>query len=150
MPAVQARMLRLMGDLHTRVYRRSSGRLWRTMRGLPVLLLTVPGRKTGLPRTTPISYIRDGDRYVVTGSAGGTPTEPQWFKNLRAATRADIQVGPASIPVTVEVASPTERARLWAELLRQAPYYAKYQAKVQRTIPMAVLSPVSGTQPPAA
>jgi deazaflavin-dependent oxidoreductase (nitroreductase family) len=147
---VQLKTMGLMGGLQTRIYRASNGRAWRTMRGLPVLLLTVPGRKTKIPRTTPISYIRDGDRYVVTGSAAGLAAEPQWFRNLRVANRVEIQVGPARVAVSVMVASSAERTRLWAELVRQAPYFANYQAKVQREIPMAVLAPVTSPDQPAA
>jgi deazaflavin-dependent oxidoreductase (nitroreductase family) len=148
--AVQLKTMRLVGGLQTRIYRTSNGRVWHTMRGLPVLLLTVPGRKTRIPRTTPISYVRDGDRYVVTGSGAGLPAEPLWFRNLRAANRAEIQVGPAHIAVSVMVASSAEHTRLWAELVRQAPYFANYQAKVQREIPMAVLTPVTSPDQPAA
>lgn len=142
------KMMRLFGALNIRLYRASKGRVMGKARGVPVLLLSVPGRKSGVRHTTPVSYIRDGDRYVVTGSGGGQPAEPQWFRNLRAADRAEIEVGPARIPVAVIVASPDEHAVLWARLVAQAPFFAKYQTKVVRDIPMAVLIPLIGTEPP--
>ena len=124
------------------VYRASKGRVMGKVRGsAPVLLLTVPGRTTGRPHTTPVSYLADGDRFVVTGSAGGSPREPQWFRNLRAADRAVIEVGDRRLDVDVKVANPAERAALWARLVERSPFFAKYQAKVKREIPMAILSP---------
>ena len=129
------------------LYRTSKGRIMGKVRGLRVMLLTVPGRKSGLPRTTAVSYIRDGDSYVVTGSGGGRQAEPQWFRNLRAADRAEIETGPTRIPVSVQIASAAQREVLWRQLLSQAPFFAKYQAKVQREIPMAVLSPIATAEP---
>ena len=123
------------------VYRASRGRLMGKVRGAPVLLLTVPCRTTGRPHTTPVSYLPDGERFVVTGSAGGSPHEPQWFRNLRAADRAVIEVGDRRLDVDVKVADSAERAALWARLVERSPFFATYQAKVEREIPMAILSP---------
>jgi deazaflavin-dependent oxidoreductase (nitroreductase family) len=111
------------------------------VQGVPVLLLTVAGRTTRIEHTTPVSYFQDGGRYIVTGSAGGSPSDPQWFRNLRRADRAVIEVGPKRIDVTVAIAGPNEHKILWEQLLARAPFFAKYQAKVEREIPMAVLTP---------
>jgi deazaflavin-dependent oxidoreductase (nitroreductase family) len=135
-------MMRAMGALNKRLYRASDGRVMGKMRGVPVLLLTVPGRKTGVERTTPVSYIQDDGRFVVTGSAGGAQSDPQWFRNLRHADRAVIEVGPRRIDVAVAVAGPDERKLLWDKLIAQAPFFANYQSKVTREIPMAVLTPI--------
>jgi deazaflavin-dependent oxidoreductase (nitroreductase family) len=77
----------------------------------------------------------------VTGSAGGSPREPQWFRNLRTVDRAVVEVGDRRLDVDVKVADPAERAALWARLVERSPFFAKYQAKVEREIPMAVLTP---------
>jgi deazaflavin-dependent oxidoreductase (nitroreductase family) len=109
--------------------------------GVPVLLLTVAGRKTGVDHTTAVAYFKEGESFVVTGSAGGAPSDPQWFRNLRHADRAVIEVGPKKIGVSVSVAGAEEHKVLWAKLVAAAPSFAKYQTKVEREIPMAVLTP---------
>jgi F420H(2)-dependent quinone reductase len=138
----QSTMMRAMGALNTRLYRASKGRVMGKVRGQPVLLLTVAGRKTGLPRTTPVAYFEDAGRFVVTASAGGSPRDPQWFRNLQAADRAQVEVGGQRIDVAVAVAGPDERAELWQKLLARAPFFANYQAKVERQIPMVALTPI--------
>jgi deazaflavin-dependent oxidoreductase (nitroreductase family) len=143
-------VMRTVGALHLRVYRASGGRLLGRTSGMPVLLLTVAGRKTGAPHTTPLVYLDSGGRYVVTGSAGGSSVEPQWFRNLRKADRAVVEVGRQRTPVTVEIAPPQERQLLWEQLVRQSPGFGRYQAKAHRVIPMAILTPDrGGSAPPA-
>jgi F420H(2)-dependent quinone reductase len=142
MAGFQTRMMRAAGRLNNWLYRRSGGRLMGRVRGMPVLLLTVAGRRTGTPHTTPVVYLEDAGRYVVTGSAGGSPSEPQWFRNLRRAERAVVEIGRDRIDVAVAVAGPGDRTVLWERLIAKAPFFANYQAKVQREIPMAVLTPV--------
>lgn len=111
--------------------------------GTPVLLLTVPGRKRGTLHTTPVSYFEDQGGYVVTGTAGGTKQAPPWFRNLRAASRAHVELGPRHLDVDVHVASGAERDRLWREVvLARAPSFAAYEEKSGRVIPVAVLTPV--------
>jgi deazaflavin-dependent oxidoreductase (nitroreductase family) len=141
MANVQRLLMRAMGTLNILIYRASGGRVMGKVRGVPVLLLTVAGRRTGAEHTTPVSYIEDGGRFIVTGSAGGTPSDPQWFRNLRRADRAVIEVGRRRIDVTVAIAGPDEHGVLWEQLLARAPFFANYQAKVERQIPMAILTP---------
>jgi F420H(2)-dependent quinone reductase len=143
-------VMRAGGALHLRVYRASGGRLMGRTSGMPVLLLTVAGRTTGTPHTTPLVYLDSGGRYVVTGSAGGSPVEPQWFRNLRKADRAVVEVGRQRTPVTVEIAPPQERQMLWEQLVEQAPGFGRYQAKAERVIPMAILTPVRDGSAPRA
>jgi F420H(2)-dependent quinone reductase len=77
----------------------------------------------------------------VTGSGSGSVKEPQWFKNLRRADEAEIQVGSRRLAVNVEVAEGPQREILWQRLLVRAPFFADYQRKVARQIPIAVLTP---------
>ncbi|MGO4690057.1 nitroreductase/quinone reductase family protein [Glaciibacter sp. 2TAF33] len=126
------------------LYRISGGRITGAVNGLPVLLVTVAGRTSGVPHTTPVGYFTEGDDFVVTGSGGGSVAEPQWFQNLRHADRAVIEVGRRRMNVSVVVAGPTEHAVLWRKLVQQSPRFADYQQKVERQIPMATLSPVDG------
>jgi F420H(2)-dependent quinone reductase len=141
MADVQRLVMRAMGAVNIGLYRASGGRVMGKVRGVPVLLLTVAGRKTRVEHTTPISYIEDGDRFIVTGSAGGARSEPQWFRNLRHTDRAVIEVGRRRIDVGVAVAGPGEHKVLWEQLLKRAPFFGNYQAKVERQIPMAILTP---------
>jgi deazaflavin-dependent oxidoreductase (nitroreductase family) len=141
MADVQRLVMRAMGALNVGLYRASGGRVMGKVRGVQVLLLTVAGRRTRVEHTTPVSYIEDGDRFIVTGSGGGSRSEPQWFRNLRHADRAVIEVGRRRINVAVAIAGPEQHRILWEQLLARAPFFGKYQEKVERQIPMAVLTP---------
>jgi F420H(2)-dependent quinone reductase len=142
MASFQRTAMRAAGAVNNRLYRMSGGRVMGKARGVPVLLLTVAGRKSGVEHTTAVSYFKDDGSFVVTGSGGGAPSDPQWFRNLRHADRAVIEVGPKRIDVTVSVAGAEEHKVLWEKLTAAAPSFAKYQTKVEREIPMAVLTPV--------
>lgn len=125
------------------LYRRSGGRIGGRAKGLPVLLVTVAGRRSGIDRTTPIVYFElDGD-YLVCGSGGGMPAEPDWFRNLRRASRAAVTLGDGTPrDVTVRVLPRDERDKLWDDLvLERAPLFAKYEQRSARIIPLALLTP---------
>jgi deazaflavin-dependent oxidoreductase (nitroreductase family) len=126
------------------LYRWSNGRIGGTAAGrTPVLLLTVAGRTTGRPRTTPVSYFEHDGAYLVVGSGGGSPAEPQWMRNLRAATTASVQVKAQQHDVGVHIAEGDERDRLWRDVVvARAPAFAAYETRSHRTIPVAVLTPV--------
>ena len=138
---VQRTLMRAANAIPVKLFRMSNGRLMGKAAGLPTLLLTVAGRKTGVEHTTLIAYFADDGRYVVTGSAGGGASEPQWFRNLRHADRAVVQIGPTRTEVGVAIADATEHAVLWERLVARSPGFAKYQAKVERQIPIATLTP---------
>ncbi len=125
------------------LYRRSGGKVGGSAKGLPVLLLTVAGRRSGIDRTTPAVYFElDGD-YLVCGSGGGMPVEPEWFRNLRRAATATVTLGDgAPRAVAVRVPDRDERDRIWEDVvLARAPFFAKYERKGARTIPLALLTP---------
>ena len=113
-----------------------------------MLLLTVAGRTSGLPRTTPVSYFEHDGGYLVVGSGGGSPAEPQWMRNLRAASRAHVQIRARHLDVDVRMAQGEERDTLWRDVVvRRAPAFAAYEPKSGRTMPIAVLTPVTGRGP---
>jgi deazaflavin-dependent oxidoreductase (nitroreductase family) len=144
MNAAVKRLMRAGNGFAVFLYRWSSGRIGGSARGgTRVLLLTVPGRKTRIPHTTPVSYFEDEGGYVVTGTGGGSKQDPQWFRNLRAASRAHVELGSRHLDVDVQVASGAERDRLWREVvLARAPSFATYEEKSGRVIPVAMLTPV--------
>lgn len=127
--------------LHTSVFRATAGRVGNRIAGGPVLLLNATGRKSGERRTTPLLYLRDGDRYVLVASNGGAPKHPAWWLNLRANPEATVEVDGRSVPVTAEEADPEEKARLWPMLVEMYPGYENYQKKTDREIPVVLLRP---------
>jgi deazaflavin-dependent oxidoreductase (nitroreductase family) len=107
-----------------------------------VLMLTSPGRNTGLPRSTMVRYLDHEGGYLVWGTGSGSPTDPDWFRNLRRASRASVEIGATSHNVQPEVLEGAERDRVWREVvLVRAPQVEKYERKAGRVIPVAVLRP---------
>jgi deazaflavin-dependent oxidoreductase (nitroreductase family) len=124
------------------VYRRTRGRIGGSAKGVPVLLLTVPGRKSGTLRTVPVAYFEHGNGYVVSASAGGAKSDPQWIHNLGAAGKAHITVFENQYDVDARIAHHAERDELWRDIvLARAPFFAKYEEKSGRIIPIALLTP---------
>jgi deazaflavin-dependent oxidoreductase (nitroreductase family) len=125
-------------------YRRTSG--WAGGGAGKVLVLTVPGRRTGQPRSTCIAYLDVGEgRRLVWGTASGAPSEPDWFRNLRVATSADIEVGDQHLAVEPRELRGADRDEAWATILRRRPKVARYERKARRTIPVVLLTPVTGS-----
>ena len=106
-----------------------------------MLLLTTTGRRSGLPRTVALAYVRDGDRYIIVGSNAGGAKAPAWCWNLRTLPQAEIQVGRRRYWVSTHEAETEERTRLWSKVKRRVPIYAWYERKTQRLIPLVVLKP---------
>lgn len=130
------------------LYRRSSGRIGGTAKGLPTLLLTVPGRRTGTPRDAVLAYFPHDGGYLVAGSAGGAKAEPQWMRNLAATTRARVRIGSTVTDVTVRMPDRAERDALWSDVfLAGAPFFAGYERKSGRVIRVAVLTPLGPATP---
>ena len=139
------KVMRWGSRLAVLLYRRSNGRIAGSARGLPVLLLTVPGRRTGKLHTVAVSYFEKDGSYLVTGSAGGMKDDPQWMKNLRATPTAHIRIGAREVDVRVHVTDPEQRDELWRDVVTaQAPFFAGYQEKSGRVIPIAILEPREG------
>jgi deazaflavin-dependent oxidoreductase (nitroreductase family) len=133
--------LALLGEEHVQRYRETDGEVGYLWNGVPTLLLTTTGRKTGQSRTTPLIFNRDGDNYLVVASMGGAPSHPKWYLNLTAQPDAEIQVRAERLAVTARTAPPDEKARLWAVVAEQWPNYDVYQSRTTREIPVVVLSP---------
>ena len=109
---------------------------------LPTLLLTTVGRKTGKPRSLPLIYGVDRDRYVIVASKGGMPNHPIWFLNLEAHPECDLMVGAKAVTARASVAEGAERTRLWNKMVEIYPPYVDYQKNTQREIPVVILEPV--------
>ena len=130
----------LFGAEHVKRYRETGGEvghIWKE--GSTVLLLTTTGRTSGEPRTTPLIYAQDGDRYVIVASKGGAPEHPGWYENLSKDPNVELQVLDDVFPARASVAEGEERERLWAKANEVWPHYAEYQEKTDREIPVVVL-----------
>jgi F420H(2)-dependent quinone reductase len=126
------------------LYERTGGAEGTTLRdtGLPVIIVTHTGNKTGAIRKTPLMRVKDGARYVLVGSVGGAPNHPVWVYNLRANPSVDIRDHAAVQAMRVqEVTDAAERARLWKLAVAAYPPYEEYQAKTTRQIPIFVAEP---------
>lgn len=107
--------------------------------GLPNLMLTVPGRKSGIPRSNPLLCVPHDGGWLVAGSYFGGPKEPLWVANLRAAERAHIRYRREETDVTWREVGGEERARMWQVMLDTWPNFAKYEERTSRTIPVFYL-----------
>jgi deazaflavin-dependent oxidoreductase (nitroreductase family) len=105
----------------------------------PVLILHTRGARSGRACETPLMFTRDGGRYVILASRGGSAKNPDWYYNLLAHPDALIEVGAGSLAVTASVAVGEERERLFAMQAEVYPQFAYYQSKTRRVIPVIVL-----------
>ncbi len=111
--------------------------------GLPVIIVTNHGRKTGAIRKTPLMRVKDGKNYILVASQGGAPTHPQWYYNLKADPDVEIRDKTEVHKMRVrEVTDPAERERVWKIAVKAYPPYQEYQEKTKRTIPVFVAEPV--------
>lgn len=147
---MQRRGTAVVTGAHVRVYRLSRGRIWSSMGGNPLLLLTTTGRKSGVRRTRPVVAIEDGGRYVVCGTYAGSDTTPAWALNLAAEPRATVEVGPRTLQVTATEAEGAEYDRLWAAMVAAMPRYEDYRTKTTRRFPLLVLTPEGQPSRPGA
>ena len=112
------------------------GHMWR---GVPTLILTTLGRRSGKPRRLALIYGQDGDAYIVVASKGGAPQHPEWYLNLLDNPEVQVQVLADRFRATARTASPEEHAALWPRMAAIWPAYNDYQAKTDRTIPLVIL-----------
>jgi deazaflavin-dependent oxidoreductase (nitroreductase family) len=126
------------------LYEGSGGTEGLTLRdtGMPVIIVTNTGNKTGAVRKTPLMQVVDGKNYVLVGSQGGAPQHPVWVHNLRAEPNVEIRDGTEVFSVRVsEVPEGAERKRLWDIAVAAFPPYKDYQEKTSRLIPVFITEP---------
>ena len=124
---------------HTRRYVETNGEDGHLWRGVPTLLLTTRGRRSGKLRRTALIYGQDGDRYLVVASKGGAARHPDWYLNLVADPNVRVQVGPDKFAARATTARPEEKARLWRVMTKIWPTYDEYQTRTRREIPVVVI-----------
>ena len=109
----------------------------------PILLSTTIGAKSGLPRLNPLNYSTDGDRFVVIASEGAAPTHPDWYHNLVANPEVTVEVGAERFQARARTAQGEERERLFNAQAALMPFFAEYQQRTSRQIPVVVLERIS-------
>lgn len=124
-------------------FRSSGGTKGATFRGKPVFLLDVVGRSSGEPRPVMLMLVRRGDDLVVVGSNGGNPATPNWYRNLLAAERTEVQVGGERWWTAAREVEGAERDECWALANAAYPDFGSYQELTERRIPVAVLERVT-------
>lgn len=124
---------------HLRRYKETNGEEGHIWRGVPTLLLTTKGQRTGSPYETPLIYGQDGDRYVIVASRGGADAHPQWYRNLRANPEVELQVKADRFRARARTATTEEKPSLWKLMTGIWPAYDEYQARTEREIPVVIL-----------
>jgi deazaflavin-dependent oxidoreductase (nitroreductase family) len=132
-------LVELFWRVHPKLYGWSAGRIGGSIMGLPVLLLTTKGRRTGQPRTNALMYLPRGENFVVIASYLGEPRHPSWWLNLEAEPNATVQVRGTHHAVRAREAKDAEREELWRAATDKVSDYDEYQARTSRRIPVVVL-----------
>ncbi len=136
------RMLRMGNRIGVWMYRTLDGRLASGSKYVHVLMLTTPGRRTGVPHSTCVRYLERPDGLLVWGTGSGSRTDPDWFRNLRAVGTTDVQIGAVHHTMQARELTGQERQTVWTDvILAEDPRIGRYATKARRTIPVAVLEP---------
>lgn len=140
---VKDAVVRVATGAHATVIRLTDGRLGGRFLGMPTVLLTTTGRKTGKRRTTTLtSPVHDGDTVVLVASYGGDHRHPKWFLNVRDNPDVEIVMRGRRRPMRARVATPEEKAALWPRVTRAYQGYLQYQRRTGRDIPVVILEPI--------
>jgi deazaflavin-dependent oxidoreductase (nitroreductase family) len=123
-------------------FRAAGGRVGGVWADSTLILLHHLGARSGTERVTPLGcFPQDDGRFVIVASNGGSATHPDWYRNLKAHPRVDVEVGPERFTVLAEELGGTDRARLWPRLVAQAPQLGEYEARITRRVPVIMLTP---------
>jgi F420H(2)-dependent quinone reductase len=124
------------------IYRLSGGRLASKQMGMPMLMLTTTGRKSGKERSHVLLYIPDGDRMLIMASNNGQDKHPGWYYNIQANPQVDVRYGTKRGKFKATIADPQQRQELWDRVVKKHVFYAHHQSKTEREIPVVVLTPI--------
>jgi F420H(2)-dependent quinone reductase len=130
-PDIRAHNRRLIEE-----FRAAGGRF----EGRDLLLLTTIGRQSGLPRTTPMMFVRDGGRLLVIASNAGAPRHPNWYRNLVANPTVTVEVDGETYPAAATPLDGEDHRQTFARIAQRYPFFAEHQARVRRRIPVVLLT----------
>ena len=134
--------LKLVNAIHRPLFQLSKGKIAGKGAGMPVLVLTTTGRKSGQARATMLtSPLQIDESIVIVASRGGDDRHPDWFLNLQANPKVEVEMAGSKRSMTAHVADETEKADLWPKIVGPHANYAEYQTKTERDIPVIVLAP---------
>jgi len=125
-------------------YEGSGGTTGTTMRDMPVIIVTTVGAKSGKLRKVPLMRVEHDGEYAAVASMGGAPKNPVWYSNLVANPRVEVRDGTLVQAMTAREVTGEEKSIWWQRCVAAFPDYADYQAKTKRSIPVFVLTPISG------
>ena len=125
-------------------FRANAGKVSGQFEGVPLLLLTTVGARSGLMRTNPLAYFADGDRYLIIASYAGAPVNPPWFYNLKANPEVEVEVGTERFKARAQEIDEPQRTEVYRKVAEAAPVFAEYQSNTTRTIPVIVLQRLEG------
>jgi deazaflavin-dependent oxidoreductase (nitroreductase family) len=139
---MKGRMMANRADWNKQIieeFRANQGKVGGRFSDMTLLLLHTTGARSGKPRLNPVAYTRDGERYVIIASKGGSPENPDWYYNLVANPRVKVEVEAEMFEALAEVAPETERTRLFEQMAARHPGFAEYQKRTERVIPVVTL-----------
>jgi len=134
-----------MNDFNTNIieeFRNNKGKVAGPFQGMPMVILTTKGRRTGKPHETPLVPLEDDGKLFVFGSMGGAPKHPAWFLNLRDNPRVTVEHGTDKFEAEAKIISGEEHDRIYAKQAQRVPQFAEYQTKTTRQIPVVELQPI--------
>ena len=140
MVRLKPRTIRLIGRLHTWLWKLTGGKLGNTLGRAPFMMLTTRGRKTGRARTTPVLYFQYGAHLIVVASFGGNDMHPAWYLNLECCPEAEVILNGERRQLVAYEVSPEEKELIWPRLVKMYPNFAIYQQRTRREIPLLRLS----------
>jgi F420H(2)-dependent quinone reductase len=135
-------ILKTMVAVNVFFYRLTDGKFMGRLKGSPICLVTMKGRKSGRELIIPLMYTPHGEDVLIVASLGGAPRHPVWYHNIMAHPDVTIQVGDRVRKMRAHQASTAEKAELWPLCVASYPDFAAYQAKTERDIPLIVCQPV--------
>jgi deazaflavin-dependent oxidoreductase (nitroreductase family) len=137
-------LFKAVNAVHRPLFRLSKGKIGGRGLGMPVLVLTTTGRKSGAKRSVMLtSPLQLGESIVLVASRGGDDQNPAWLLNIEADPKVEVELDGATRPMRARIAGAAERAELWPRIVADHANYGAYQAKTEREIPVVVLDPAS-------
>ena len=135
-------LIRLFNSIHIQLFRITNGWLLGSLAGLPSLLLTTKGRRTGKLRTSALIYLEWENKYLIVASYGGNPKPPAWLLNIKENEKVTVHIPGMKLDASAKVAEPKIRDVVWPKLLEFYPSFGKYEELSGRTIPVVILDPL--------
>ena len=126
----------------TELFEQSGGTEGNTLRGMPIIVMTTVGARSGKLRKTPLMRVEQDGEYAVVASLGGAPKHPVWYHNLKQNPHVELQDGPVKRDYLAREVTGDEKATWWERAVAAYPDYADYQKKTTREIPVFVLTPM--------